>query len=804
MEDDYKFSIVNKKEDWEKGSLENLEFSDGKLILKNIFPYELKRKFKIEAKIREYLEFNKITDVTVSKCGTFFILLDSKLPLLTYDFLNDDVNKLNLIFENKSTELKQNKSPEKEFNNQNIKIKNISACSDTLYLFDDKNRILAFSIRDYELKWIVCLNELIEDISKEGELNPRMVVNDSDVLFVLINLKNKSYILSFTKKRSVKVYVVNNTENSIDICVDSFNFIYLLEKQGIIHQYGTKKIIKNSKNDEFSYGLDGSDNDVNHELGDKSKIDELFSLKSIKLPKINLPTSFFIDIEGNFLLLNQGDKCFFNKISSSGEFLDCLLIQDDINNGKTDFKHLKNIEYIFKNKENNLYLIINDTFYFLEFQKDIYFLEKSNEDMLKGTAIQQFVSKESSDKWHKIVLDGEIPFKTLISLYYYFSDYPDIENNDLSINWTKIASFEHSTVNLRDALIGKGSGKYLWIKVELISKNKFKTPEIRSMKLFYRKNSYLRYLPAIYQEDKVSKDFLERFLSLFETFFWNQEEKIKNVSNYFDPDSTPSDFLPWLGKWTSTVLDDTWPDDKKREFLKRAVELYKIKGTKKGIEEIIGLYTSIKPIIIENWQLYKIEDDTFKAKYDFASNTLAIDSNENLDKFKEIIEKNPYLHLLGEEKSFKFHVILIPFLFSTEIEKFDSEVQLLEKTKEALSPSHTFISENYKILKICENQWIVEEDEEHYYYLKITPTHYSNLLTVHKCNYSDKDPLLENKLNRIIRMEKPAHTLGKVSILKQAIYLDHHTYIGVNSILTERKPKIGSSSIIGDMVILDE
>ncbi|MFZ3384029.1 MAG: phage tail protein, partial [Candidatus Methanoperedens sp.] len=51
------------------------------------------------------------------------------------------------------------------------------------------------------------------------------------------------------------------------------------------------------------------------------------------------------------------------------------------------------------------------------------------------------------------------------------------------------------------------------------------------------------------------------------------------------------------------ALDEGWEKEKKREFIRRAFLLYKLKGTPSGIGKIIEIYTGKKPIILENWKI---------------------------------------------------------------------------------------------------------------------------------------------------------------------------------------------------------
>jgi phage tail-like protein len=110
------------------------------------------------------------------------------------------------------------------------------------------------------------------------------------------------------------------------------------------------------------------------------------------------------------------------------------------------------------------------------------------------------------------------------------------------------------------------------------------------------KAKVLKHLPAIYQQD----DLMGRFLMLFESFWVPIEKQIDSLSYYFDPRMTPSAFLPWLASWTDLVLDEQWPEERRRRLLLSAVSLYRKRGTKKGLEDFLRIYTERKAEIIEH------------------------------------------------------------------------------------------------------------------------------------------------------------------------------------------------------------
>jgi len=112
----------------------------------------------------------------------------------------------------------------------------------------------------------------------------------------------------------------------------------------------------------------------------------------------------------------------------------------------------------------------------------------------------------------------------------------------------------------------------------------------------WARGQYLHHLPAIYRED----EFLGRFLMLFESFWAPIDRQIDGLFYYLDPQMTPPEFLPWLASWIHLVLDERWPEDKRRRLLQSAVALYRKRGTRQGLEEYLEIYTGARPQIVEH------------------------------------------------------------------------------------------------------------------------------------------------------------------------------------------------------------
>ncbi|MUT65920.1 phage tail protein [Paenibacillus sp. NEAU-GSW1] len=310
-----------------------------------------------------------------------------------------------------------------------------------------------------------------------------------------------------------------------------------------------------------------------------------------------------------------------------------------------------------------------------------------------------FDSTESDTVWHKMTLEAFVPEGTQLRVSYFslnedscilngkYTKVDDwIANPDISYR-DKLSAlapyWSSSVINPKDALFSGAKGRYLWIKIEWLGTERH-TPSLQRLRVHFPRETYLAYLPAVYQEDGASRDFLERFLSLFGTMFAELESDIANMPQYFDAELAQGEHLRWLASWIGLETDDYWTDEQVHAFFKEAPELYKYRGTRQGIEKSIAAYTGQRPLLIEHFQTKAMRDNA-----------------ELRDLTDRLYSNDPYT----------FTVLLKPEQAPTEKHRVVIE-QLLEE-------------------------------------------------------------------------QKPAYTEARLVLLQPWMYLDLHTYLGINTVLTE-------------------
>lgn len=93
--------------------------------------------------------------------------------------------------------------------------------------------------------------------------------------------------------------------------------------------------------------------------------------------------------------------------------------------------------------------------------------------------------------------------------------------------------------------------------------------------------------------------FFERYLRGFEDALEPVQETISTLERFFDPMKAPEDTLRWLSTWVALVMDENWSQMKRRRLIQEAVELYRWRGTRKGLCRYLEIYAGVVPEIYD-------------------------------------------------------------------------------------------------------------------------------------------------------------------------------------------------------------
>lgn len=173
------------------------------------------------------------------------------------------------------------------------------------------------------------------------------------------------------------------------------------------------------------------------------------------------------------------------------------------------------------------------------------------------------------------------------------------------LDWTAV-----EPASPRDALLDGADGRYLWVEIELVG-TVGDAPTVRSVHAEFPRETYLEELPALYRTDEASADFLARYLSLFERIFTDVETAVEHLTSYLDPRGIPAEaaHLAWLGSFLGVDVDGDWPTPVARTFVERAPELYRMRGTRRGLFAALSIYLDHAAPATRDWERARERED---------------------------------------------------------------------------------------------------------------------------------------------------------------------------------------------------
>lgn len=196
--------------------------------------------------------------------------------------------------------------------------------------------------------------------------------------------------------------------------------------------------------------------------------------------------------------------------------------------------------------------------------------------------------------WHRVQIIAALPSETSVLI--------GSSTSDDKMNWSPVTTCAVLRGDNFDCLVQSPPGRYLKLTFQLQSTGTV-TPQIEAIQVFFPRQSYLRYLPSVYQDDDESRAFLDRFLSIFQTTFDEIDNRLDTLWQLFDPFLTDDKSFPWLAGWLALPIDPTMALPQQRKLLKSAFQTYLRRGTVSGLEQVIQNYTGVDKIrIVEHFK----------------------------------------------------------------------------------------------------------------------------------------------------------------------------------------------------------
>ena len=117
-------------------------------------------------------------------------------------------------------------------------------------------------------------------------------------------------------------------------------------------------------------------------------------------------------------------------------------------------------------------------------------------------------------------------------------------------------------------------------------------PPVATLRGLYRDR-----LPGVYRQNG---DFGLRFVSGLEGVLDPLVALLDSLPAHFDPDLAPQDLLEVIAGWLGVELDESWPEERRRELVRRAGPLSRLRGTRAGLELALSVAFPDLPLRIED------------------------------------------------------------------------------------------------------------------------------------------------------------------------------------------------------------
>jgi phage tail-like protein len=213
-------------------------------------------------------------------------------------------------------------------------------------------------------------------------------------------------------------------------------------------------------------------------------------------------------------------------------------------------------------------------------------------------------------------------------------------------------------------------GRYIWIKLEFIMLES-RALELKKIKLLLKSESMMDYLPEVYRTEDGENGFLARFLSIFDSLFFEMDDAVAGLSKSLDYRTAKGQLLRYLSEWICVDDVSYLTDEQLRDKIRAAISDYRSIGVKKGLVSWIENEYGVTPNIVE---YYNVRSMIYEGK--------------DREVYHRLFGDNPY----------KFFVILPEGVFSGAHET-NLFMQRLKKRIPAYTEAEVIITKRNIILE---------------------------------------------------------------------------------------------------------
>lgn len=149
------------------------------------------------------------------------------------------------------------------------------------------------------------------------------------------------------------------------------------------------------------------------------------------------------------------------------------------------------------------------------------------------------------------------------------------------------------------------TGRYIWLKFEFVLPEE-RSVRISRIKLLLKSESMMDYLPEVYRAEDGENGFMSRYMSMFDSIFFEMDDRIAELHESLNYRSAKSDMLKTLAQWLNIEDAAYLSDTELRVRIAFAAEGQRECGTRRGLSLWIENEYGVIPNIIEFYSVKRM------------------------------------------------------------------------------------------------------------------------------------------------------------------------------------------------------
>ena len=161
--------------------------------------------------------------------------------------------------------------------------------------------------------------------------------------------------------------------------------------------------------------------------------------------------------------------------------------------------------------------------------------------------------------------------------------------------------------NCTDGPVGL-HGRYIWIRLDIIMLDR-QPVRLSRIKLLLKSESMIEYLPEVYRSGDGENGFMTRYLSIFDSIFFDMDGRIDKARSAMDYRAADGAMLRYLADWIMAEDSAYLDEESLRQRISRTALDYRMSGTRQGLSDWIQQEYGVTPNIIEYFEVCKLASE---------------------------------------------------------------------------------------------------------------------------------------------------------------------------------------------------